>query len=69
MVILEVPIVPDGIFYYSLSTLLTGALVWIIGRYVAKQSDLLEYLVKNDVRQDARLDHHDEEIIEMKARK
>jgi hypothetical protein len=68
MVLLEV-LVPDGIFYYSLSTLLTGALVWIIGRYVAKQSDLLEYLVKNDVRQDARLDHHDEEIIELKAKK
>lgn len=63
---LELQAVPDGIFYYSLSVLLIGALIVIVYRYADKTSKLLDELVKNDAVQDTRLDHHDDEIQDLK---
>lgn len=34
-------IIPDGIFWYSLATLLAIALIWIIQRYVSKIDTML----------------------------
>lgn len=66
--ILEIPITtPDGVFYYSVTIILFMILIGIIYRYSEKTSKLLEEMVKNDVRQDGRLDHHDEAIKELKA--
>ncbi|MDW0189338.1 MAG: hypothetical protein QOA70_06770 [Nitrososphaeraceae archaeon] len=66
MVILEVQPIPDGVFYYSLSIILGLALLGIIYKFSDRISRLLEELVKNDVKQDVRLDHHDKDIAELK---
>lgn len=61
--------VPDGVFYYSLSIILVGALIGIIYRYSEKTSKLLHELVKNDVRQDAKLETHSMQIAELKKQR
>lgn len=64
----QVPI-PDSFFYYTLSTLMAAALIWILSRYVNRTGDLLDKLVQNDIKQDGRLDHHEKQIQELKTSK
>lgn len=68
---------PDGLFYYSLSTLLALAIIAIIWRYVGKTDDLLKELKQavqslmiNDKVQDNRIDDLEEhnKIVKYKNR-
>lgn len=58
--------VPDGIFWYALSTLLAVALFWIIAKYVNKLDTVIENLSDNDIRQDLILKHHGDDIEDLK---
>ena len=57
----EIPI-PDVIFYYALSSLLAVALFWLVARYINKLDALLDKLTENDIKQDSKLERHDERI-------
>lgn len=63
MIILDAQPMPDGLFYYSLSTLLALAIIAIIWRYVGKTDDMLKELKQavqtlmiNDKVQDSRIE-------------
>lgn len=67
------PVVPDGIFWYTLSTVMAGALIAIIWNYAKEMSgmikelkDTTQKLAINDRVQDERLDGHDEKLYEVK---
>jgi hypothetical protein len=49
-------------FWYILSCALAAALVGIFGWYAKETSATLKELVKNDIKQDGRLERHDEQI-------
>lgn len=40
--------VPDGFFYYTLSTIVAGALIWVFIRYINKLDKTLDALMKAD---------------------
>lgn len=63
MILLDATPMPDGLFYYSLSTLLALAIIAIIWRYIGKTDDLLKELKQavqnlliNDKVQDSRIE-------------
>jgi len=53
-------ILPDNYFWYSLSILISGVLIWIIQRYIQKTERLLERLVNevNDLKALTKLHNH-----------
>jgi hypothetical protein len=63
MITPDIPPAPDGLFWYSLSTVLVLALIWVLQRYVSKTDKLFEKIIHNqqqllinDKVQDTRLD-------------
>lgn len=73
MNLLEIPPVPDGIFWYSLSTVMAGALIAILWNYAKETTGMIKELKEtvqklaiNDSVQDERLDSHDEKLYEVK---
>lgn len=73
MNILEIPPVPDGIFWYSLSTVMAGALMAILWNYakettsmIKELKDTIQDLAINDKVQDERLDGHDEKLYDVR---
>jgi len=67
--------IPDGIFWYSLSTLLALSLIWVLQRYVNKTEKLLERLVAdvsllkiNEATQDTTLKEHGKDILALETR-
>jgi len=76
MKLLEISTVPDGIFWYTLSTVMAGALIVIIWNYakettamIKELKDTVQKLSINDKVQDERLDGHDEKLYEVRYTK
>lgn len=77
MILLELQPMPDGLFYYSLSTLLALAIIAIIWRYVGKTDDMLKELKQavqnlmiNDKVQDSKIEdlENHQKIVKYKGR-
>ncbi len=77
MTLTELQPMPDGLFYYSLSTLLALAIIAIIWRYVGKTDDMLKELKQavqnlmiNDKVQDNRIEDLEDQhkIVKYKGR-
>lgn len=77
MILTEMQPMPDGLFYYSLSTLLALAIIAIIWRYVGKTDDMLKELKQavqnlmiNDKVQDSKIEdlENHQKIVKYKGR-
>lgn len=53
--------VPDGLFWYSITLLVSGTLIWIIKKYLDSTDAMLKQLMASDAR-------HDTEIMEIKTK-
>lgn len=69
MNILEIPPVPDGIFWYSLSTVMAGALIAILWNYAKETTGMIKELKEtvqnlaiNDKVQDEKIDGLDDKV-------
>lgn len=67
---LGTPPIPDGYFWYVLSTVLVTALIWVVNRYVNRVDRLFEKLTEsiNDLIQISKVHEHRLEDVEEDVR-